>query len=206
MSEQQSGQIHVLASKLVEFQRHFAKMPTGDRQWAIQNTEVAISLFADAVKNRGGRTEEKLLERLSTTIVSAVLQFTAGEKFRPGETVDGIRVDWLSDNFKKHLLPKTESGEVAAEELVVNKLLKGSRDPAIITALGGEEKVEVSLGQFWEFLKTADRKLWYVAYVRDTDGVLWAVGADWDGDGLDVEAYSLDGPSEWNADGRFLSR
>ncbi len=151
-------------------------------------------------------TVKKLLERLPITIaLPVVAQFVAAEKFRPGETIDGIKVGWLGDNFKEHLLPKTESA-VVAEELVLNKLLKNSRDPAIITALGGEEKVEVGLGQFWEFLKTADQNLWYVAYIRDTEDVLWAVRASWDGGGLSVGAGSLVNPRGWRTDRRFLSR
>ena len=155
----------------------------------------------------GVKAVKKLLERLPmVTALTAVTQFVAAEKFCPGKTIDGIKIGWLGDNFKDHFLSKVESGEVAAEELAVNKLLKNSRDPAIITALGGEEKVEISLGQFWGFLKTADQKFWYVAYIRDTDDVLWAVGARWHGDGLSVAANSLDSPGEWGAVSRFLSR
>lgn len=206
MSEQQN-QISKLAGALTEHQRHFSKMSTENRQWVIQNTEAAIGLFSDAVMNRVGKVVEKLLERLSVAIaLPAVKQFAAAEKFRPGKTIDGIKVGWLGDNFKEHLLPKIESDEVAAEELAVNKLLKNSRDPAIITALGGEETVEVSLGQFWEFLKTADQKFWYVAYIRDTENVLWAVSADWVGGGLNVVASSLGSPGGWIAGSRFLSR
>jgi len=57
------------------------------------------------------------------------------------------------------------------------------------------------MAHVWESLKTADR----------TQGHLflsygWAVRADWSGDGLSVEAYSLDDPYVWNAAYRFLSR
>jgi len=206
MSEQQN-QISVLAGALTTHQRHFGKMSTEGRQWVIQNTEAAIGLFADAVKNRAGKVEEKLLERLSAIIaIPIVMQFVATEKFRPGKTIDGIKVAWLGDNFREHLLSKVESDEVAAEEFAMSKLLKNSRDPAIITALGGEEKVEISLGQFWEFLKTADQNFWYVAYIRDTDDVLWAADAGWYSDGLRVEARSLGSPRVWRAGARFLSR
>ena len=95
---------------------------------------------------------------------------------------------------------------VAAEELKVSKLLKGSRDPAIITEFGGEEKVEITFGQYWEFLKTADQNSWYVAYIRDVNGVLWAVCGRWHGGGWRFEAGPLDSPGGWGAGGRFLSR
>jgi len=203
MSEQQ---ISKLASALVEHQSTFGSMSTDNRQWVIQNTKEAIALFAEAVKNRAGTVVQKLLEFFATVHVAGVASFVAAEKFLPGKTVDGIKVGWLGDNFKERFLPKVEKNGVAAEELAVNKLLKNSRDPAIITELGGEEKVEISLGQFWEFLKTADQSLWYVAYIRDTGGVLWAVDAYWYDDGLYVEASSIDSPDDWCADDRFLSR
>ncbi len=50
MNEQR--QISKLTGALTEHQHHFGKMSTEGRQWAIQNTEAAIGLFAEAVKNR----------------------------------------------------------------------------------------------------------------------------------------------------------
>jgi len=150
--------------------------------------------------------DSRLLRYFYNFDAKTVANFVATEKFCPGKTVDGIKVGWLGDNFKEHLLPKIESDEVAAEELAVNKLLKSSRDPAIITALGGEEKVEISLGQFWEFLKTANQKFWYVAYIRDAGSVLWTVCGYWCDDGWGFSADSLDRPSRWRGGRRFLSR
>ncbi len=207
MSEQQN-QINVLAGALTTHQRHFVQMSTENRQWVIQNTEAAIDLFAEAVKNRASDIKTaavKLLEFVRTVSLAAVDKFVAAEKFRLGKTIDGIKVGWLGDNFKAGFLSKIEE-QTPALEIREHELLKNSRDPAIITELGGEEKVEITLGQFWEFLKTADRRFWYVAYIRDTKDVLWAVDADWHSDGLCVEADSVDRPYEWDADNRFLSR
>ena len=133
-------------------------------------------------------TPTSLLELVYEVNLAAVTTFTAANKFRIGETVDGITVGWLGDNFKKHFRSKVEDRQIAAEWLTVNNLLKSSKDPAIITALGGEPKVEITLGQYWEFLKIADRSFWYVAYIRDDGNTLWAVGADWLGGGLSVGA------------------
>lgn len=36
--------------------------------------------------------------------------------------------------------------------------------------------------------------------------VLWAVNANWNSGGLNVEAYSLGSPNDWDAGYRFLSR
>ena len=45
-----------------------------------------------------------------------------------------------------------------------------------------------------------------VVWMAWRTNVLWAVNANWNSDGLNVEANSLDNPNEWNADNRFLSR
>jgi hypothetical protein len=169
-------------------------------------TKEHLKIFAKPpVKSRLADEIEKILERLSTAQIPAVQEFVAETKFRVGETVDGITVGWLGGNFKQNFLSKTE-GAIAGEELAVNNLLKNSKDPAIIIELGGEEMVEVSLGQFWEYLKTADRTLWHVVYIRDVNNVLWAVHADWDVGKLYVEASALGNPRAWRAGGRFLSR
>ncbi len=42
-----------------------------------------------------------------------------------------------------------------------------------------------------------------------TDGVahkLWAVNANWNGDGWNVNANSVENPNRWNADNEFVSR
>ena len=202
MSERQ---ISELAGALTRHQNHFSKMSTDDRQWAIQNTEAAVDLFASAVKNRAGNVVKKLLDFVTTVGIVGIASFVAAEKFRLGKTIDGIKVGWLGDNFKAGFLSKIEE-QTPALEIREHELLKNSRDPAIITELGGEENVEITLGQFWEFLKTADRRFWYVAYIRDTKGVLWAVYANWGSGSLYVGADSLGSPDEWSAGYRFLSR
>ncbi len=204
MSEQQK-QISKLAGALTEHQDNFGAWSTENRQWVIQNTVAAISLFAEAVKNRAGVEVKKLLKFIRPVSLPAIPKFVASEKFREGETIDGIKVAWLGSNFKTHFLKKVEK-PVPALEMREHELAVPSRDPAIITELGGEEQVETTLGQFWEFLKTADQKFWYVRHIRDVNGVLWAVGGDWRDDGLGVGAYSLGRPDGWSTGGRFLSR
>jgi hypothetical protein len=147
---------------------------------------------------------KKLLKFLWSVSLPAVATFVASDKFREGKTVDGVKVAWLGQNFKTHFSKKVEKN-VPALEAREHELVTGSKDPAIITEFGGEGKVETTLAHFWEFLKV-NRSGWHVRYIRDVDGVLWAVDGSWLGGGLSVEAYSLDGPLGWGADGRFLSR
>lgn len=204
MSEQQN-QISKLAGVLTEHQRYFGEMSSNDRQWVIQNTVSAIAIFVEAVKNRAATEVKKLLKFIRPVSLPAIGRFVAAEKFREGETVDGIRVAWLGSNFKTNFLKKKE-GAVPALEMREHELTTRSRDPAIITELGGEENIETTLGQFWEFLKTADRTLVHVRHIRDENGVLWAVGGLWHDDGLGVAAFSLFNPTDWSAGLRFLSR
>src|SRR3989338_4608008 len=105
MSEQQ---ISKLVGALTEHQRHFGKMPTDDRQWVIQNTEAAIILFADVVKNRGRIEVKKLLERLSVTIALPVVkEFTVKDNFVVNVSNKAmVKISGLGDNLETHFLPR----------------------------------------------------------------------------------------------------
>lgn len=158
---------------------------------------------------------KKLLERLSTIALPAVKDFTAKEHFVVDTSKKAVvKVSYLSDNFKANFLQKVESDKVA-EELAINKLLENSFDPIIITALGGEAKVEITLGQFFAvFAKQPNGETGVlltngyanVGYIRDTHGVLWVVGGHWYDDGWNFFASPLDDPHYWYSGCRFLSR
>ena len=160
---------------------------------------------------------KKLLERLSTTIaVPAMTQFIAADNFVVDTSKSALmKISYLGDNFKANFLQKVESDEVAAEELVINKLLENSFDPAIIIALGGEAKVEISLGQFFAAFakqpKGEDGPLLTnryanVGYIRGSNGVLCAVGGRWRVGGWSFGADSLDRRDRWSDGYQFLSR
>jgi hypothetical protein len=158
-----------------------------------------------------------LFERLATTIaIPTVASFTSSGFFIIDTSKKAtVKISRLGDNFKKHFLPKVEKNEVAAEDLAINKLLEYAYDPAIITALGGEAKVEITLGQFFSaFAKQPNGEAGplltngyaNVGYIRDIEGVLWAVDGFWDGGGWDFEASPLDRPDGWLDVNQFLSR
>lgn len=160
---------------------------------------------------------KKLLERLSTTIaVPAIAAFVAGEHFVIDTSSSAkVKVSSLGENFKANFLQKVENGEIAVEYLAINRLLENAYDPAIITALGGEAKVEISLGQFFAaFAKQPNGEAGVlltngyanVGYVRDIKGVLWAVRGSWDDDGWDFGACPLDDPHSWLDGNQFFSR
>ena len=215
MAEQQKCK--KLASVLVEHQDHFGVMPDDDCQWAIQHPKEAVVLFADAVKNRLVVAVKKLLERLSTTIaLPAMNGFTAKEHFVVDTSSRArVKISGFGTNLKTNFLPKVERGAVAAEDLAVNKLLDYANDPAIITFLGGESKVEISLGQFFAaFAKQPSGEAGAlltngyanIGYIRDINGVLWAVVGGWGGGGWYFGARPLGDPLGWLPASQVLSR
>ncbi len=213
MSEQQ---IAKLAGALVEHQRHFGAMPTEDRQWAIQNTEAAIGLFAVAVKNRdNGQTQKPrtLLKFVASVSIAAIEGFKVSENFEEGK-LGPVRIYWLGDDFKKHFGRKTESA-LEAVELKVHTLTKASLDAPIIAELAGN--AEITMGQFFALLSKQGKGesgplltngYANIAYIRDDEGVLWAVDAHWHAGrgGWDVYADSVAYPGEWDRGRQVLSR
>lgn len=157
---------------------------------------------------------KKILTLVATVKVAAVEHFVAAEKFREGETTDGVKVAWLGNNFKTNFLGKTEEG-VEEAELKLHKLNQDSLDAPIMNELGDTD--ETMLAHLWELLKQQpngeEGKLlvngWAnVAYIRDVNDELWAVSACWDADrgGWDVEADSVTRPGRWDADSQVVSR
>ena len=51
-----------------------------------------------------------------------------------------------------------------------------------------------------------ERIRWAVQWMVRRMNVLWAVNANWNDDGWNVEANSVSNPNEWNAGNEFLSR
>lgn len=146
----------------------------------------------------------KLLEFVTAVTVPAVKRFAAADHFKHGETVDGVRV-FLGDNFKKHFSGKVEK-DVAGCDIRVHKLLRTSRDLPIRYELG-EDNEETCLAHLWHFLKLqGDKGGWFIFYIRDFEGILWAVDAGWDGGGWCVVARSVEYCGGWDAGGSVCSR
>lgn len=195
-------QIPKLAGLLVEHQSGFNALSTEDSQWVIAETKSAIAIFCQAVKNRAKEALEKLLEFITTVTVPATKRFIAKDHFKIG-TTDGVKIAYLGDNFKKVFL----SGDGKIEENVtggdirVYKLLSSSRDLGIRSEIG-EENEETFLAHLKSLLKLQGsgeegalliNGYANIFYIRDTEGVLGAVGADWYGVGWYVYARSVGG-------------
>lgn len=159
---------------------------------------------------------KKLLEQVGSISLPPVERFVAKDHFVVDTSSEAkVKIRWFSENFRKHFLGKVEDTPVGAEDLTVSRLLEDSFDPAIITDLGGEAKVEISLGQFFAAFAKQPKgedgpmltnECANVGYIRDDEGVLWAVFGRWRDDGWGFAADPLDDPCRWYRDHQFLSR
>lgn len=196
-------QIPKLAGVLVEHQSGFAALSTEDTQWVIAETKKAIALFVDAVKNRAKDAANKLLAFVTTVSVPSVKRFVVDDHFKDGE-VDGVKM-YLGGNFKKRLGGKIEEN-VSGCDIRVHKLLHASRDLPIRAEIG-EDNEETCLAHLWHFLKLqGDKGGWFIFYIRDTAGTLWAVRAYWSDDGWGVGASSVVDRVRWDAGSCVCSR
>lgn len=159
---------------------------------------------------------ETLLKFLSTvTIPARREQFIAKDHFVVDtEKKAKIKISYLGDNFKKNFLNKTEEA-IFETILRYQELKKSSRDIPIINELGGNDKSETTLSEMFSLMEiqpngeggplfTNDYA--NIFYIRDSDGVLWSVDCNWNDDGWNVNADSVDNPNDWNDGNRVFSR
>ena len=150
-----------------------------------------------------------ILEEGGLINLSAVDRFVVSEKFKVD--VNGeLPISYLGDNLWENFLDLVEEN-VPAMTVRKRKLLKSSPDKRILAALGDNnldkiEKARTYLAHVFEFLKTADRNKWYVFYVADKNGNVWAVFAAWNVGGWDVGAFSVQDPIGWCGGDLVVSR
>ncbi len=211
----------------------WTKIPAGVKNAAEQRLWVAFGNNADAVANGINNDpdylarlvmfatsttkfvdEQSLLEAITTAEVPSIASFVAKEKFRSGKEIDGVKIYWLGDNFKENFLNKKET-DIAPATLRIQKLKNSSLDTPILAELG--DKAETTMAHFWELLKQQGsgqkgnllvNGYANIAYIRDENGVLWAVHARWSSGnvGWIVYAISVENPNKWNADSQVVSR
>ena len=184
----------------------------GDRvQLMIKDDPEFPSRLMEIIKTYEVRVP-KILE-----IVNGQIHFPGSKKFVASEHFrkDNPKVKFwdFGSNFASLFIPKTEKN-VEASSLRRQKLLKNSSDSEIIKALGGEEKAETSLAEFYARLEAQGNGEegplltngnWNIFYIRDKDGVLHAVFARWLGGGWYVDADDL-GYGGWYEGRRVFSR
>lgn len=165
---------------------------------------------------KGAKAPEPPFAFSGTFKTTGAKEFVSKQKFVIDTSENAhVRISYLGDNFKKYLWQKVER-DIAANDLRLSKLRRSQRDlpmsdeePGTILGLGGLTKAEIALFEFYETLahkQALNDFSWTVGYIRDDNGVLWAVRGLWHGDGWRVEAHSVADPHGWHADVEFVSR
>ena len=149
-----------------------------------------------------------LLRKVASVAVNGAKKFVARDVLKEAN------VGWTGDNFKKLFLGNVEE-DVADITFAINRLEQSSSDAPIMAQLG--DRTEIKLTHFFELLKKQskgeDGALLTngnanIAYIRGSDGNLWAVHGGW-GSACGywgVEVYSVEGPSRWSDGFQILSR
>lgn len=160
--------------------------------------------------------KDSILNWLGTTTTSATTEkFVAKDKFRKDSKevkfygfYGSFEEDFLSENGK------TEE-PLSEQKLRYGNLTKNSVDGPIIEELGGEAKAETTLTELHDLLKKQgnDEKgdllvngYANIFYIRNTEGVLRAVGLCWGVAGWRVDAGSVERLGGWLAGYRVFSR
>ncbi len=153
-----------------------------------------------------------LLEEVGEPIrFSSVKRFVARDKLKVD--VNGELPIWnLGENLMANFGDLIEEN-VPAMTVKQRKLLNSSSDENILVALGDKDfpkvkRARVYFAHVFEFLKTAYHSKWFIFYIADAKGTVWAVHAYWGADdsGWYVEADSVTLPDRWDADDQVVSR
>jgi len=213
------GRRHIaeLADVLVEHQHHFGSLSTKDRIWVIKNTESAIGLFAESVRGYGENVENnqgKLLKFMTTVHVAAIEKFRPTDHFREGSKSAVVNVQLLRGSFRRHFLGKIEGASPAAD-IKIHKLLRLTNHALIVSE--PDSQCVITLGQFFSVLSPQGRGevgplltngAANIACIRDVEGTLWAVCANWNSTygGWEIGSHSVASPMGWQAGLQILSR
>lgn len=145
---------------------------------------------------------KKVLWLIGSVFVPAVERFAAAEAFGEGNST-GLKF-WVSKEFKENFFGKIELdipvGKLNIHEFMINSLM----DESIRKELGAEHE-ETKLAHFYELLK--GKSGWFLAYIKDVNGNLWAVDAIWKVGRRewDVYASSVTRSREWVAGRQVVS-
>jgi len=169
---------------------------------------------------------ELLLNLVGTITTSATTsKFVAKDKFVVNTKRNApVKISAVWDNFTNWFLSgdgkiedptRLPDEQVSKQTLCYHKLRKASADDPIITELGGEAKAETTLSEMFYLMEKhkngedcvlLNNGYANIFYIRDQNGVLRAVGVDWDGDGWGVNARSVGGPGRWGGGYQVFSR
>lgn len=191
--------------------------------WNMLGGEEGVDRFLSGqlVVTEPSNLKTALLSKSSPKILASLLEqeggpvflpfcriFVARDKFKKGNRE--LPISGMGSNFQNNFLDVIES-DVAPMSVKQRKLLKSSLDAPILSALGDKDpsklrKARVALAHMYEFLKTAGKGRWYIFYVADSKGVVWAVYAFWFDGGWNFEANSVTRAREWYDGSYVVSR
>jgi hypothetical protein len=121
------------------------------------------------------------------------------EKLQKGQ----FDISYVGNNFDKYF------GKIEVKpkriELKFNVLDRNMPDKEIIKEFAIEQ---LTLNELSYVLKNnlLDKKGWFICYIEDAAGVLWAVSCLWFDDGWHVYAHSVGGSGDWSAGCQVFSR
>lgn len=124
--------------------------------------------------------------------MNSTTEFSAGKN----------NINWVGSNFKEHLYG-IEFKKASTEGIETRTLPRSMNDAVILKEFG---PAPVLLGDVLAFLKTANNSDWYIFYVVNALGNIWAVYAFWHGGGWRVGAHPVSGPDAWNDGSVVVSR
>ena len=189
--------------------QNIPKMSGDVMQGWIGNPKALQKLLLGLCPSVNEPKEVSLLRKLASVQVEGVARFVVDD-----DTLQAANIGWTGDNFKKFFAKKVEE-DVPACAIAVHRLERASSDAPILTELG--DRAEISLAHLFELIKKQSKGetgqllvngYANVAYVRGTDGNLWAVLAAWRSycGCWGVEADSVEDPDGWRGSRRILSR
>ena len=198
---------------VLEKERQKLGISDEDFHVAIKEESPLIKKFADMIAES---CRPKLLELVGLVpILATTERFVAKDRFVLDKSDSAkVKISYLGDNLKAWLLDKVEE-PFGGSTLCTFKLRESSLDGPIIAELGGEAKAETTLSEIHTLMakqpngeqgKLLINGYANIFYVRDITGVLRAVSVYWYGDGWDVYADSISGPSRWDDGFQVFSR
>lgn len=124
-----------------------------------------------------------------------------------------VPITYIGDNFEEWFGAKIEK-PTEARTLRYRKLLKATENIRILTLLGGETKVEITLSEIYDLMDRQARRMenalysngWAnIFYARDASCTLRTILLFWRDGGWEVNAFSIqEAYDEWNADSQVF--
>jgi hypothetical protein len=149
-------------------------------------------------------------------IAATATRLVARDLFAVKTTADvSAGILYLGDDLEKWMRDKTEE-PFAGSTLKYGWLSRYSADSTIISALGGEEKAEVTLTELVSLIDAQkngeegplEKRHSNIFYIRDANSLLRAVSADWEGEHnrWRLEAWPVTDSDGWHGADQIFSR